>query len=235
MNKAKLLTSSLGAICLVALALPATARPAEPAKGATLPQRADGFVPFFFDSAKGRVLIEIPAFDEDVLYYVSAATGGGSVELPFDRGVVDSAVIRFQRAGGKVLVTERNLRFRSLSGDAAHAAGVEDSFPTSTLAALPIESDSGGRVVVDATSFFMRDAANVEAQLRRTNQGSFKFDAGKSVFYPQRMKAFPDNTEIETVATFTADNPGALVSGVTPDPRLLTMRIHHSFLRAPTG
>lgn len=235
MNKAKLLYSSLGAICLVALALPATARPAEPAKGATLPQRSEGFIPFFFDSAKGRVLIEIPAFDEDVLYYVSAATGGGSVELPFDRGVVDSAVIRFQRAGGKVLVTERNLRFRSLSGDAAHAAGVEDSFPTSTLAALPIESDSGGRVVVDATSFFMRDAGNVEAQLRRTNQGSFKFDAGKSVFFPKRMKAFPDNTEIETVATFTADNPGALVAGVTPDPRLLTMRIHHSFLRAPTG
>ncbi len=49
------------------------------------------------------------------------------------------------------------------------------------------------------------------------------------------MKAFPDNTEIETSATFVADNPGALVMGVTPDPRMMTMRIHHSFLRAPTG
>ena len=78
---------------------------------------------------------------------------------------MDSAVIRFARAGGKVLVNERNLRFRSLAGDAAHAEGVADSFPISTLAALPIESDGGGRVVVDATSLFMRDAANVEGRL----------------------------------------------------------------------
>lgn len=236
MNKAKLLTSSLGAICLASLSLPALARPAEPpAKGASLPARVDGFIPYYFDAAKGRVLLEVPVFDEDVLYYVSAATGGGSVELPFDRGVMDSAVIRFTRVGGKVLVNEQNLRFRSLSGDAAHADGVADSFPTSTLAALPIESEAGGRVVVDATSLFMRDAANVESQLRRANQGSFKFDAGKSSFYPKRMKAFPDNTEIETSATFVAENPGALVAGVTPDPRMMTMRIHHSFLRAPTG
>jgi hypothetical protein len=236
MNKAKLLTSSLGAICLAALPLPAMARPADPpAKGASLPARVDGFIPYYFDAAKGRVLLEVPVFDEDVLYYVSAATGGGSVELPFDRGVMDSAVIRFTRVGGKVLVNEQNLRFRSLKGDAAHAQGVADSFPTSTLAALPIESDSGGKVVVDATSFFMRDAANVESQLRRANQGSYKFDAGKSSFYPARMKAFPDNTEIETSATFVADNPGPLMAGVTPDPRMMTMRIHHSFLRAPTG
>ena len=47
MNKAKLLTSSLGAICLVALSTPAMARPADPpAKGASLPARVDGFIPF---------------------------------------------------------------------------------------------------------------------------------------------------------------------------------------------
>ena len=49
------------------------------------------------------------------------------------------------------------------------------------------------------------------------------------------MKAFPDNTEIETIVTFAADQPGALVANVTPDPQSFTMRIHHSFLRAPTG
>ena len=39
--------------------------------------RQEGFVPFYWDAAKGRVLLEIPAFNEDVLYYVSAASGGG--------------------------------------------------------------------------------------------------------------------------------------------------------------
>ena len=41
---------------------------------------------------KGRVLIEVPVFNEDVLYYVSAATNPGSVEAPFDRGILFSSV-----------------------------------------------------------------------------------------------------------------------------------------------
>lgn len=209
---------------------------AAPGAAATAPAaRVDGFIPFTFDAARGKVLMEISAFDTDVLYYVSAATGGGSVELPLDRGVLDSAVIHFQRAGGKVLVVEQNLKYRSLNGDEAHKQGVADSFPTSVLAALPVESSTGGRVVVDATSLFMRDAANIEASMKRANQGSFKFDAARSSFYPARMKAFPENTEIETVATFAADAPGNLVRNVTPDPRSFTIRIHHSFLKAPTG
>jgi hypothetical protein len=49
------------------------------------------------------------------------------------------------------------------------------------------------------------------------------------------VKAFPQNTEIETIATFASDNPGLLVNNVTPDGRALTLRIHHSFLKAPEG
>src|SRR5262245_32293147 len=66
--------------------------------------RADGFVPFYWDVARGRVLIEIPAFDQDVLYYVSAASGAGSVELSFDRGILGSSVVHFVRSGPRVLV-----------------------------------------------------------------------------------------------------------------------------------
>ncbi|MFB2351759.1 hypothetical protein, partial [Priestia megaterium] len=79
---------------------------------------------------------------------VSLASGGGSVELPLDRGIVDSAVIHFQRVGQRVLVVEQNLDYRAPKGDAARAANVADSFPTSLLASLPIESEAGGRVVV---------------------------------------------------------------------------------------
>jgi hypothetical protein len=198
-------------------------------------QRTDGFVPFYWDVARGRVLLEIPAFDEDILYYVSAASGGGSVEMSFDRGIMDSSVIHFQRSGPRVLVVEQNLRFRAPGGEAPLVENVRDSFPSSVIAGLPIEADQGGRVLVDATSLFMRDAANVVGGMRRSNQGAFRLDTGRSGFYPARMKAFPDNTEIETIMTFAADQPGALVANVTPDPQSFTMRIHHSFLRAPTG
>ena len=193
------------------------------------------YIPLSVDATKGRVLLTIPALDTDILYYVSLASGGGSVELPLDRGTMDSAVIRFRRAGGKILVEEQNLAFRSLAGDAAHKAGVAASFPASTLASLPIESEAGGRIVVDASALLMRDAAGVEAILRRANQGSYRFDASRTTLNPARTKAFPLNSEVETVATFTADTPGALVRGVAPSPEALTFRVHHSFLKAPTG
>lgn len=193
------------------------------------------WMPVSIDAAKGRLLLTVPALDTDALYYVSLASGGGSVELPFDRGIMDSKVVQFRRVGSRILVEEQNLAFRSLAGDAAHAQGVKDSFPTSVIAALPIESEAGGRIVVDASALVMRDAAGVEAVLRRQNQGNYRFDAARSALWAPRTKAFALNSEVETVATFSADNPGALVRGVTPEPEHLTMRVHHSFVKAPTG
>lgn len=225
----------VAAISLAAAAgmlLPHTVRAAQ--AQSAVPALADGYIPLSWDTARGKLLLQVPSFDEDVLYYVSAATGGGSVELPFDRGIMESAVIRFQRAGNRVLVVETNTGYRA-TGNATTAQGVADSFPTSVLASLPIESSAGGKVVVDATALFMRDAANIEGTLRRTNQGSFKLDPARSTFYAPRIKAFPENSEVETIVTFAADTPGALVRNVAPEPRALTLRIHHSFLKPPTG
>ena len=131
-------------------------------------------MPFYWDAARGRVLMEVPRFDEDILYYVSAASGAGSVELSFDRGIMGTSVIHFHRSGPRVLVVEQNLRYRAVGGLPALAENVRDSFPASVLAALPVEADEAGRVLVDATSLFMRDAADVVGGLRRANQGAFR-------------------------------------------------------------
>jgi len=198
-------------------------------------QRHDGFAPFFWDSVHGRVLLEVPVFERDVLYYISAASGGGSVELPLDRGILRSVVVHFLRSGPRVLVIEQNLGYRAIDANAGRAENVRDSFPSSVLASLPVVAEQGGRVLVDANSLFIRDAAGLEATLKNLNQGTFKFDAARSDYYPSRLRAFPDNTEIETIATFALDNPGTTVRAVTPDNRTFTLRIRHSFLKAPEG
>ena len=95
---------------------------------AASPVLTDGYIPLGWDTVRGKLLMQVPAFDSDVLYYVSAATGGGSVELPFDRGIMETAVIRFQRAGNRVLVVEINTGYRA-TGNAATAQGVTDSVP----------------------------------------------------------------------------------------------------------
>ncbi|MCP5411449.1 MAG: zinc-dependent metalloprotease [Alphaproteobacteria bacterium] len=236
-NDASHLLRALALGTMVALALPghhalAADTAAQGTAGLT---KVAGYVPFWFDGDHQRVLLQVPALDTDVLYYVSAATGPGSVEAGFDRGIINSMVVHFVRSGGKVVVEQINLDYRALNGSAATKQGVVDSFPTSVLASLPIVSESGGMPVVDATALFMRDAGHVAERLKRAGQGDFKFDAARSVFYPKRMKAFPENTEIETIATFTSDKPGRAMNEVTPDPGVMTIHIHHSFLKAPTG
>lgn len=224
------------ALFLVVLAAaPLAAQPATIAARTAGLQRQDGFVPLYWDAARGRVLVEVPVFDRDVLYYVSAASGAGSVELPFDRGILATEVIHFQRSGPRVLVVAQNLRYRAVGGSAAQLENVRDSFATSVLASLPVEAEDGGRVLVDASPLFLRDAADVEGRLRRANQGTFRLDAGRSGFHAPRIKSFPQNAEVETIVTFAADNPGLLVNNITPDGRAFTLRIHHSFLRAPEG
>ncbi|HSF14043.1 MAG TPA: zinc-dependent metalloprotease, partial [Vicinamibacteria bacterium] len=186
-------------------------------------------------SASDRILLELPEFGVDVLYYVSTAHGLGSVELGIDRGINEQMVVRFERAGPHVHVVQQNLDYRALGGPPDLERNVRESFATSVLAALPVESEESGRVVVDGTPLFMRDATDIRGLLRDRDQGSFRLDRARSAFFMERTRAFPLNTEIEVTLTFESDEPGSLVRGVTPDGRSLTLRVHHSFLRAPTG
>jgi len=223
-----------------AMAVRAQQPPAAPgtsiAQRTTGLERHDGFVPFYVDAARNRVLIETPKLNEDLLYFVQVAKGLGNVDLGIDRGAGGaSKVIYFERQGNRIAIVERNLRFRATSGNAALQDGIEQSFASSVLASLPIEADENGRLLADASSFIMRDAIDLEGTLRRRNQGAFRLDAPRSGIYAPRTKGNPDNTEFETTLTYASDNPGPLVNRVTPDGRALTIRVHQSFMRAPSG
>ena len=197
-------------------------------------ERRDGYIPFYWDAARGRVLLELSRLNEDVLYYATISKGVGSVELGLDRGLgTVSAVVRFERVGPHVHVMQQNLRFRAPNGNDALKKGMEESFAASVLASLPIESEEGSTLIVDATPLLLRDAADFEGRLRRQNQGTYRLDAVRSSVYLARSKAFPKNTEIEVTLTFASDNPGPIVTRVAPDPRALTVRVHHSLVEPP--
>lgn len=197
-------------------------------------ERRDGYLPFHWDPARGRVLLEISRLGQDLLYFTSTSKGIGSVELGVDRGLTStSAVIRFERSGPRVHVVQQNLRFRAPGGNDALRKGLEESFASSVLASLPIESEEGGTVIVDATPLLVRDASDVEGLLRRRSQGTYRLDPNRSSIYLARTKGFPKNTEIEVTLTYASDNPGPIVSRVAPDGRALTLRLHHSFVEPP--
>jgi uncharacterized protein DUF4953/uncharacterized protein DUF5117 len=243
MNRMKTLTATLTVVAGFARIGVAHAQPAPaPGPAATVAQRTtglerhEGYVPFYLDAARNRILIEVPRLNEDMLYFVQVAKGIGNVDLGVDRGAGGtSKVLYFERHGNRAFLVERNLRFRAAAGNAALQDGMEQSFASSVLASLPIEADESGRLLVDATAFILRDATDLEGLLRRRNQGAYRLDLARSSIYMPRTKGNPDNTEFETTLTYAADTAAPLVSRATPDGRALTVRIHQSFMRPPTG
>ncbi|NBO64258.1 MAG: DUF5117 domain-containing protein [Acidobacteria bacterium] len=197
-------------------------------------RRIDGFVPLYWDHKSGRMLMEITRFDEEFLYQISLPAGVGSNPIGLDRGQLGpSAVVRFERVGPRVLLVQSNYRYRALSADAAERRAVADSFAKAVIWGFQIIADEGDRVLVDATTFFLRDAHGVAERLRSARQGNFRIDESRSAFHLPRTRGFPQNTEIETTITLTGVDAGSLLRSVSPSAHALTVRQHHSLVQLP--
>jgi hypothetical protein len=205
-------------------------------------KHTDGLLPLDWDAKGGKLYLEIPHLDAegkspDLLYTHSLPYGTGSNDLGLDRGQIsEGEIVRFERTGPKILLIEPNQRFRSSATDPAEQLAVRQSFPESVLYGFKVEAeDPNGAVLIDATDFFLRDAHGVAEALSKTKQGAYKVDATRSTIALDATKAFPQNTEVEAILTFTTDGPasGEFVRDVTPDPHALTLREHQSFGQLP--
>jgi hypothetical protein len=199
-----------------------------------------GFLPLHWDAKNGRLYLEIPRLDTDLLYFDSLPYGTGSNDLGLDRGQVSPAkLVRFERFGPKILLVRPNEFFRSSARDPAEQLAVRQSFPESVLGGFTVAAENAagsadsGAVLVDATDFFLRDSHGVSDAL--VKQGPYKLDPARSAIAVDATKAFPKNTEVDALLTFTSDAPirGSFVGDVTPDAHALTLREHQSFLELP--
>ena len=197
-------------------------------------QRIDGFVPLYVNGEEGKIFLEVPRFDKEMLYLVSLPTGVGSNPIGLDRAQLGSTkVVKFERAGNKVLLVQPNYDYRA-TGDARQKKSVEESFARSVIWGFKVEAAEGDRVLVDATGLFIRDAHGVADRLNGARQGNFSFDESRSALYMPNTKGFPKNTEVEATITLTSNQaPGNLVNQVTPTGRHVTVRQRHSFVELP--
>src|SRR5690606_37338719 len=79
----------------------------------------------------------------------------------------------------------------------------------------------------------MRDAHGVAERLKRSKQGSYSLDLGKSALAFERTRAFPKNVEFDVTLTFKGNPEGAWIRSVAPDPGLVTVAQHHSLIELP--
>ena len=209
-------------------------------------QKHDGFIPYYWDTKKGALLFELSAAarEREFLYFTGLGSGVGSISVFADRSTTaSSAVCRFRQVGSKVLVIAENMSFRAENGSSDLKRSVELSFPTSVLAALPIEAEQAGALLINANTLLLRDATDLLSQLRRPTQAvngvmvrheskesNWRLDTDRSVIDLDSSGSFPLNTELEALLTFTNDGEVDLNQ---PDTHILSVREHHSFVALP--
>jgi hypothetical protein len=193
-----------------------------------------GYFNLYWDERAGKMLIEVDKFGQEFLYQESMPAGVGSNDIGLDRNQLGrTAIVRFDRSGPRVLLTEVNYSFRANSNDADERRAVRESFAQSVLWGFDVQAEDDGRVLIDATQFFLRDSHGVGARIQQAQQGTYKVDPTRCAFSLERTKAFPKNTEVETIITLTGEPAGAWITDVTPNPESVTVHEHHSFVELP--
>ncbi len=194
----------------------------------------EGFFNLYWDERTGHLFWEIDRFEEEFLYAVSLTSGLGSNPVGLDRGQLGGTwILKARRIGPRILLIQPNYRYRASSDNPREVEAVAFAFAPSTQWGFDIAAQSGERVLVDATDFFLRDTHGAGARLQQSGQGTFRLDRSRSVFHLPRTKAFPKNCEVETWLTFTSDNPGRLVSSTAADGGAVSLIQHHSLVELP--
>lgn len=237
--------NKLTALLVLFLSVAACAQQPEANRLAGL-TRKDGFIPFYWDAKKGVLLFELSPqrMKEEFIYFTGLSSGVGSIQMFADRSTTGkSQLCRLVRSGPKVLVVAENTAFRAEQGSAELKHSVERSFPTSVIAALPIESEKDETLIVNANPLALRDVTGLMEQLRRPSRAvngvvrqaegpgvQWRFDDQRSTIDMEHTRGFPLNTEIENTLTFTSDAGRAVNS---PENGTFTVHEHISLLPLP--
>ena len=201
-----------------------------------------GFYDFYWDNTNGKIYLVVDKLNIPFLYVNSLPAGLGSNDIGLDRGQLgDSRIVYFNRVGKKLFLTQPNLDYRAVTKDKREQKAVEQSFAQSILFNFNVEAEeenaadpSMNKLLIDATSFLLRDAHGVVDRIKRARQGTYTINENRSAIYIQNTKNFPKNAEFEATVTFVGgSDAGRLVQSVTPSPEAITVRMHHSFVALP--
>ena len=197
-------------------------------------QKFPGFFTYYWDAREGKIFLQVDKWDTEFLYVESLPYGVGSNDIGLDRGQPgETQVAHFERSGPRVLLVAENERFRAVTDDAVQREAVKQAFAQSVIWGFDAVAADGDAVLVDATSFFLRDGHDIVAKLQATHQGNYHLDPTRCAIYLPRTKNFPENSDVEATLTFVGENPGHWVDEVTPQPTAITVHDHYSFVQAP--
>jgi len=219
-------------------------------------RKYEGFYNFYYDDKTGKILLEVDRWGQEFLYFTSLPEGVGNGGA--ERGQGSAVIAKFIKAGPKVFLLQPDYEHRSVTGSVDEQRDVADGFSQSILYGFSPVAVEGERVVIDITSFVVRDALHIGESIGtgRGNPGSafaaaaagrtggaasgpgYRLDETRSAVYIDNTRNFPKNSEFEALVTFTgsaASGGGGFRRGgsVAPDPTAVTVRVHQAFVQLP--
>ena len=196
--------------------------------------RYDGYFTFYYDNSNDKIFLEIENLDKEFLYVNALSEGIGSNDIGLDRGQLgNTKVVKFIKAGNKLLLIQPNQYYRAITDNIEEKKSVEQAFAKSILKGFVIKETKNGKYLVDATSFFIRDAHGVMGRLSAKKQGKYTLDRSRSAINLKRTRAFPKNVEFDVMVTFKGVPKGYDIRSVVPTSTSVTVNQHHSFIELP--
>lgn len=197
-------------------------------------QSYKGYFNFEFNDTTGKLLLTIDKLNQDFLMVNAYGTGIGSNDLGMDRGrLSDIRIVRFEKHGDKILLTQPNLGFRAVSDNSHEVKAVNEAFAKSVIYGFKIEKKVDNNFIIDISPLMFEDLNLVAYNLKESKQGTFKIEKSRCALYFDNIHAFPKNVEFESILTLTGEATGNYIKSVVPTPESVTFRQHVSFIELP--
>ena len=194
----------------------------------------EGFFDFHYNEKEDEIYLEVDSLETEFLYTHFLTTGVGSNDIGLDRGQLGGeAVVKFQKAGNKLLLVQPNQAYRAITDNQAEKQSVSEAFAKSVIFGFEIKEENEGKYIIDFTPFLMQDTHGVAERLKKGEYGTYKLDKSKSALSMERTKAFPENVEFEALLTFEGEPKGRTLNSVVPDAKNISVTQHHSFVKLP--
>ncbi len=188
-------------------------------------KKYEGFITLHEKEQHLYAEIKPQQLDQPILAPIVIVRGMASAGSPLNFG--DEWVLVFRRVGDNLQLVRKNIHFTAPAASPLDKA-VKQNYTDSVLMALPILSinPAGGSLVIDFADIFLTDFAQV---------GFGNLDKNRSRWF--KIRAYPNNVEIQVEATFSGANFGRYYyfGGASPivDSRGVTMVIHYSLCKTP--
>lgn len=197
-------------------------------------QEQPGFFTFYHDKTNAKFYLQVPRQGSQFIFQTSLPWGLGSNDVGLDRGQLgETRLASFHVEGNKALLVQHNTEFRAQTRNQAERSSVDQAFADAVLYGFDVVASNDERVLIDYTPYLLSDVHGVSKRLQQTEQGQFKADTSRSVIYPERSKAFAENTELEAKVTFVGEGKGQWINQVAANADAISLHLHHSFIKLP--